>query len=102
MNFSRNFSTGMSYLRRRFSSSDLQEDIQNEEEEQQRHSRTSWTTQPKKHGPSPSAPTSPSRNHPPSTFGSVTQKLYNAAASAANRAATAATTAAQSYNKVLC
>ena len=53
MNFQRNFSTGMNYLRRRFSSGDLQGEL-----------RDAPDTAPIlsfKKGPSPSAPSSPSK-----------------------------------------
>lgn len=65
MNFGRNFNTGVSYLRRRFSSSDLQGDLQDEEEEQRMLENISNQTgmfSGFKKGPSPSAPSSPSKS----------------------------------------
>lgn len=65
--FGKNFSTGMNYLRRRFSSGDLQGELGGEEEEVPPQGMFGF-----KKGPSPSAPSSPSK----STVQGITRGLF--------------------------
>ncbi|KAK7102041.1 hypothetical protein V1264_020329 [Littorina saxatilis] len=76
--FKENFSSSMSYLKRRFSSGDLQGDLEDEERQ--------LPPGPRK-GPSPSAPSSPSRSTPATAIG---QRMFS---SSSGRAA---------YNKDRC
>ena len=55
-NFRDNFSSGMNFLRRRFSSNDLQGDLQDAPD------TTGFNFNLPKKGPSPSAPSSPSKS----------------------------------------
>ena len=64
--FKQNFSSNMNYLRRRFSSSDLQGEIDKEEKE-------AAVLQFNRKGPSPSAPSSPSKSGP---AGGLTRGLF--------------------------
>ena len=57
--FGKNFTSGMNYLRRRFSSGDLQGELLDEEEKAAQMPQSVFGY---KKGPSPSAPSSPSKN----------------------------------------
>ncbi|ESO12867.1 hypothetical protein HELRODRAFT_93529 [Helobdella robusta] len=72
--FREGFTSGMSYLKRRFSSNDLQGDLMNE-----RTDSTGFSFNlPKRRGPSPSAPSSPSRS---TSIQGLTRGLFGSSSS---------------------
>ncbi|KAK7503390.1 hypothetical protein BaRGS_00005311 [Batillaria attramentaria] len=69
--FRENFSSGMTYLRRRFSSGDLSGELEDDHQ----------VLPPTKKGPSPSAPSSPSRSTPATAIG---QRIFSSSSSSSS------------------
>ena len=78
-NFKEGFSTGMSYLKRRFSSNDLQGDLMGEKTADIVGFSFNF---PRRKGPSPSAPSSPSRS---TSIQGLTKGLFGSSYSQAAR-----------------
>ncbi|XP_076469042.1 synapsin-like isoform X2 [Babylonia areolata] len=83
--FRENFSSGMTFLKRRFSSGDLQGELEDAERQ--------VPPSPSKKGPSPSAPSSPSRTAPAGGFG---QRFFSSSSSSSPSSGRAG------YNKDRC